>query len=159
MEFQENILGLIGNTPLVRLNRLARDVKAQVYAKMENLNPGYSVKDRIGVSMIEAAEREGILKPVLQEKASLSTFLSRSGVDQNGSGSDRLYSTIAQRSRRERKIPLNSLSIAAANPPSRTFHIRFSGDSVCRDIIQRSARLTRGRPCVWDLQLIMPDSS
>lgn len=63
MEFQENILGLIGNTPLVRLNRLARDVKAQVYAKMENLNPGYSVKDRIGVSMIEAAEREGILKP------------------------------------------------------------------------------------------------
>jgi len=63
MEFQENILGLIGNTPLVRLNRLARNVKAQVFAKMENLNPGYSVKDRIGVSMIEAAEREGILKP------------------------------------------------------------------------------------------------
>ena len=63
MEFQENILGLIGNTPLVKLNRLARDVKAQVFAKMENLNPGYSVKDRIGVSMIEAAEREGNLKP------------------------------------------------------------------------------------------------
>src|ERR1700741_523473 len=63
MEFQENILGLIGNTPLVRLNRLARNVKAQIFAKMENLNPGYSVKDRIGVSMIEAAEREGILKP------------------------------------------------------------------------------------------------
>ena len=63
MEFQENILGLIGNTPLVRLNRLARGVKAQIYAKMENLNPGYSVKDRIGVAMIEAAEREGILKP------------------------------------------------------------------------------------------------
>jgi cystathionine beta-synthase len=63
MEFQENILGLIGNTPLVRLNRLARNVKAQLYAKMENLNPGYSVKDRIGVAMIEAAEREGILKP------------------------------------------------------------------------------------------------
>lgn len=63
MEFQENILGLIGNTPLVKLNRLAQNVKAQVYAKMENLNPGYSVKDRIGVAMIEAAEREGILKP------------------------------------------------------------------------------------------------
>ena len=63
MEFQENILGLIGNTPLVKLNRLARNVKAQVYAKMENLNPGYSVKDRIGVAMIDAAEREGILKP------------------------------------------------------------------------------------------------
>ena len=63
MEFQENILGLIGNTPLVKLSRLSRNVKAQVYAKMENLNPGYSVKDRIGVAMIEAAEREGLLKP------------------------------------------------------------------------------------------------
>ena len=63
MEFQENVLGLIGNTPLVKLNRLARNVKAQVYAKMENLNPGYSVKDRIGVAMIEAAEQKGILKP------------------------------------------------------------------------------------------------
>lgn len=63
MEYQENVLGLIGNTPLIKLNRLARDVKAQVFAKMESLNPGYSVKDRIGVAMIEAAEREGILKP------------------------------------------------------------------------------------------------
>ena len=62
MEFHENILGLIGNTPLVRLNRLARDVKPQIFAKMENLNPGYSVKDRIGVAMIEAAERAGLLK-------------------------------------------------------------------------------------------------
>jgi cystathionine beta-synthase len=63
MEFQQNILGLIGNTPLVKLNRLSRNVKPQIFAKMENLNPGYSVKDRIGVAMIEAAEREGILKP------------------------------------------------------------------------------------------------
>lgn len=63
MEFYDSILGLIGNTPLVKLNRMARDVKAQVFAKMESLNPGYSVKDRIGVSMIEAAEREGTLKP------------------------------------------------------------------------------------------------
>ena len=63
MEFHENILGLIGNTPLVRLNRLARDVKPKIFAKMENLNPGYSVKDRIGVAMIEAAERAGMLKP------------------------------------------------------------------------------------------------
>jgi cystathionine beta-synthase len=63
MEFQENILGLIGNTPLVKLNRLARGVEAQIFAKMESLNPGYSVKDRIGVSMIEDAERQGTLKP------------------------------------------------------------------------------------------------
>lgn len=63
MNFSENILELIGRTPLVRLNRLTEGVKATVLAKMESLNPGYSVKDRIGVSMIEAAEREGTLKP------------------------------------------------------------------------------------------------
>jgi cystathionine beta-synthase len=62
MEFHENVLGLIGNTPLVKLNRLAKGVKAKIFAKMENLNPGYSVKDRIGIAMIEAAEREGLLK-------------------------------------------------------------------------------------------------
>lgn len=63
MEYCENILGLIGNTPLVKINRLAQGVRAQIFAKMENLNPGYSVKDRIGISMIESAEREGTLKP------------------------------------------------------------------------------------------------
>ena len=63
MEFQENILGLIGNTPLVKLNRLARNVKAQVYAKMENLNPGYSVKDRIGVAMMKPLNAKGLSNP------------------------------------------------------------------------------------------------
>ena len=63
MHYYENILGVIGRTPLVKLNRLTRGIKATVLAKMENLNPGYSVKDRIGVAMIEAAEGEGSLKP------------------------------------------------------------------------------------------------
>ena len=63
MQYSENILGLIGHTPLVKLNRLTKGIKATVLGKMENLNPGFSVKDRIGISMIEAAEREGILKP------------------------------------------------------------------------------------------------
>ena len=63
MHYYDNVLGLIGRTPLVKLNRMTRDIKAPVFAKMENLNPGFSVKDRIGVSMIEAAEREGKLKP------------------------------------------------------------------------------------------------
>ncbi len=63
MNYYDNVLGLIGRTPLVKLDRLARGTKATVLAKMENLNPGFSVKDRIGVAMIEAAEREGILKP------------------------------------------------------------------------------------------------
>ncbi len=63
MEYHENILGLIGRTPLVKLNRMTEGIQAQVFAKMESHNPGGSVKDRIGISMIEAAEREGTLKP------------------------------------------------------------------------------------------------
>src|SRR5262245_48845464 len=63
MKYHESVLGLIGNTPLVKLNRLNKGLKPLVLAKMENLNPGFSVKDRIGISMIQAAEREGKLKP------------------------------------------------------------------------------------------------
>lgn len=63
MDYSENILGLIGSTPLVKLNKLTRGMDALVLAKMESLNPGGSVKDRIGISMIDAAEREGRLKP------------------------------------------------------------------------------------------------
>jgi cystathionine beta-synthase len=63
MDYKETILGLIGRTPLVKLNKLTRGIQATVLAKMESLNPGGSVKDRIGISMIDAAEREGRLKP------------------------------------------------------------------------------------------------
>lgn len=64
MKFYNDILALIGNTPLVKINHITKQhgIKAQIYAKMESLNPGYSVKDRIGISMIEAAEKEGLLK-------------------------------------------------------------------------------------------------
>src|SRR5258707_5957662 len=62
MDYYENVLGLIGNTPLVKLSRLNKGLKPLVLAKMENLNPGFSVKDRIGISMIAAAERDGKLK-------------------------------------------------------------------------------------------------
>lgn len=61
--WHENILGTIGNTPLVKINRLAEDIPCTVLAKVEFFNPGCSVKDRIGVSMIDRAEREGTLKP------------------------------------------------------------------------------------------------
>ena len=57
------ITATVGNTPLVRLTRLTRDVDAEVLVKMESHNPLGSVKDRIGLAMIEAAERDGVLRP------------------------------------------------------------------------------------------------
>lgn len=65
MKFYNDITSLIGNTPLVKINQLTEQhhIKAQVFAKMESLNPGYSVKDRIGISMVEYAEKDGSLKP------------------------------------------------------------------------------------------------
>ena len=63
MEYVTSLIDLVGNTPLVQLNRVTGDAKALVLAKVEYLNPGGSVKDRIAVKMIDAAEREGLLKP------------------------------------------------------------------------------------------------
>ncbi|HJW21917.1 MAG TPA: cystathionine beta-synthase [Candidatus Limnocylindrales bacterium] len=68
MHYAETILDLIGNTPLVRLSHVTRDLgpadqQPLILAKLESLNPGGSVKDRIGLPMIEAAERAGLLKP------------------------------------------------------------------------------------------------
>ncbi|MBM3161443.1 MAG: pyridoxal-phosphate dependent enzyme [Bacteroidetes bacterium] len=62
MKVYNNILETIGNTPLVKLNRLTNGVKASVYAKVETTNPGNSVKDRMAVKMIEDAEKAGLIK-------------------------------------------------------------------------------------------------
>jgi len=59
----DNVLELIGNTPMVKLNKIVDDDMAEIYAKLESFNPGGSVKDRICLSMIEDAEKKGILKP------------------------------------------------------------------------------------------------
>src|SRR5260370_24165747 len=58
-----NILDAIGHTPLVRLNRINHGLKPQMYVKADYTNPGGSVKDRIGVTMIDDAEKRGLLKP------------------------------------------------------------------------------------------------
>ncbi len=63
MRIAENVAGLVGGTPLVRLNRLTQGASATVVAKLEYYNPAKSVKDRIGLSMVEAAERAGRIKP------------------------------------------------------------------------------------------------
>src|SRR5436309_6204471 len=62
MDVKNNILETIGNTPLVKLNKLTKDFPCDVYAKVEYFNPGNSIKDRMAVKMIEVAEQQGKLK-------------------------------------------------------------------------------------------------
>ncbi|MEO5776143.1 MAG: cysteine synthase family protein [Flavobacterium sp.] len=59
----DNVLGLIGNTPLIRLNKITESLPGNFYAKVEAFNPGHSTKDRIALYIIEEAERQGILSP------------------------------------------------------------------------------------------------
>ncbi len=63
MKYYNNILETIGNTPLIRLNKITKDIKAKVLAKVEYFNPGNSVKDRMALKMVEDAENDGRLRP------------------------------------------------------------------------------------------------
>lgn len=63
IQAQENVLELIGNTPLIKISRITSQMAGNFYAKVEAFNPGHSVKDRIALYIIEEAEKEGILKP------------------------------------------------------------------------------------------------
>lgn len=63
MDVKNNILETIGNTPLIRLNKITKEVPCEVYAKVEYFNPGNSIKDRMALKMVEVAEKEGKLKP------------------------------------------------------------------------------------------------
>ncbi|MGO1586007.1 MAG: PLP-dependent cysteine synthase family protein, partial [Mesonia sp.] len=63
LQVYNNVLGLIGDTPLVKLDRITQDIDGEFFAKVEAFNPGHSTKDRIALYIIEEAERKGILKP------------------------------------------------------------------------------------------------
>src|SRR5450432_4818873 len=63
MEIKNNILETIGNTPLIRLNKITKELPCKVLAKVDYFNPGNSVKDRMALKMVEVAEQEGKLKP------------------------------------------------------------------------------------------------
>src|ERR1700742_3980978 len=63
MKVCKNILDTIGNTPLVKLNKITKDLPCDVYTKVETFNPGNSIKDRMAIKMIEDAEKDGRLKP------------------------------------------------------------------------------------------------
>ena len=63
MKYYKNILETIGNTPLIKLNKISNSIESSVFVKVESFNPGNSVKDRMAVKMIEDAEKDGRLKP------------------------------------------------------------------------------------------------
>ena len=63
MEYFENVLGVIGNTPLVKINKVSADVPGLVLVKLETVNPGHSIKDRMALKMVEDAEKAGKIKP------------------------------------------------------------------------------------------------
>ena len=63
MNYKNNITELIGDTPLIKLNRINKGLKPQIFAKLESHNPGGSVKDRIGIAMLDAAEKDGKFLP------------------------------------------------------------------------------------------------
>lgn len=63
MKYYDNILETIGNTPLVKINKITKDIPALVLAKVETFNPGHSIKDRMALKMVEDAEKDGRLKP------------------------------------------------------------------------------------------------
>ena len=66
MKLYDNILETIGNTPLIRLNKVCSELPCPVYAKVDFFNPGNSIKDRMALKMVEVAEQEGKLKREVQ---------------------------------------------------------------------------------------------
>ena len=114
----KNILGAIGRTPLVKINRLASHLKCNLYAKCEFLNPGGSIKDRIGWRMVEDAEKSGRIKPgdTLIEPTSGNTGI---GIALAGAVRGyRVIITMPEKMSREKQVILEALGAEIIRTPT-----------------------------------------
>ena len=140
MRIAENVTQLIGNTPLVRLNRITAGLGAQVVAKLEYYNPAHSVKDRIGVAMIEAAERDGLIGPdtVIVEPTSGNTGIALAMVcAQRGY---RLILTMPETMSKERRKLLRAFGAELILTP---------GPEGMNGAIKKAEELAAQNPNVW----------
>lgn len=143
MKIAEDITKLIGNTPLVRIRRLSRGLDADIVAKLEFFNPCGSVKDRIGVSMVEAAEKEGRIGKgsVLVEPTSGNTGIALASVC--AAKGYRLILTMPETMSRERKAMLRALGAELVLTP---------GDRGMRGAIEKAEEIARKDPKAVVLQ-------
>jgi cysteine synthase A len=143
MKIADDVTKLIGNTPLVRIQKLARDLDAEIVAKLEFFNPCGSVKDRIGVAMVEAAEKAGKIRRdgVLVEPTSGNTGIALAFVC--AVKGYRLILTMPETMSQERKAMLRALGAELVLTP---------GDRGMRGAIEKAEEITRKNPKALMLQ-------
>jgi len=144
MRVANRIVDLIGNTPLVRLNKLSEETGVEVYGKLEYFNPGGSVKDRIGFAMIEDAEKKGLISPdktVLVEPTSGNTGIALAFVA--ASKGYRLILTMPETMSIERRNLLKAYGAELVLTP---------GAEGMRGAIQRAEQIVKETPNAYMLQ-------